>query len=73
MYCTTRFRLIFTKTGNVRTNTTWRRVRATIVAGKNITYSECVCVALGIQHAMRVPRIVICSLTGSTEFFHILS
>jgi len=39
----------------------------------SITYSESVFVALGIQHVMRVRRIVICDLSGSTVFFHIIS
>ena len=39
----------------------------------NTTYSDCVFVALGIQHAMRMRRIVICSLPRSTVFFHIIS
>jgi hypothetical protein len=39
----------------------------------SITYSECVFVALGIQHAMRVRYIVICGLSGSTVFFHIMT
>jgi len=34
-----------------------------------ITYSECMFVALDIQHAMRMRHIVICALTGSTIFF----
>ena len=34
-----------------------------------ITYSECFYVALGIQHAMRLRRIVICVLPGTTNLF----
>ena len=43
----------------------------------NITYSVnvCVrvCVTLGIQHAMRMRHIVIRGLSGSAEFFQIIS
>ena len=35
----------------------------------SITYSECVFVALGIQHSMRMRPI---TLSGSTMFFHII-
>ena len=39
----------------------------------NILYSECMFVALVIQHAMNMCHIVICGLSGSTIFFHITS
>jgi hypothetical protein len=45
----------------------------------SVTYSECVnvcaraCAALYIQHAMRMRHIIICGLSGSTAFFHIIS
>jgi len=51
-------------------------VRATIVAvgkQKNMTYSECVSVALGIQHAVPIRHIVNCGLPLSTKLFHIIS
>jgi len=38
-----------------------------------ITYSECVSVALGIQHAMRMSHIVVCDLPNSTIYFSALS
>jgi len=40
---------------------------------KNITYSACVFVALGVQHAMRLRHIVICGLSGCAVFFNIIS
>jgi hypothetical protein len=39
----------------------------------SIIYSEYVLVALVIQHAMRIHRIVICGLSGSAIFFQIFS
>jgi len=38
----------------------------------SIIYSECVFVALVIQHAMHMRHIVICGLPGSKTFFHII-
>jgi len=38
-----------------------------------ITQPDCVFVALGIQHAMRLRHIVICDLPRSSMFFHIIS
>ena len=57
-------------------NVIFRRSRATIVVVEkavSITYAECVSVALGIQHAMRVSHIVIRGQSGSAVFFHIIS
>jgi hypothetical protein len=39
----------------------------------SITHSECVSVALGTQHEMRMRYIVIYGLSASTVFFHIIS
>jgi len=52
-------------------NVTLRRVHTTIVQWItiSITYSQCVFVALGIQHAMHVRHVAICDLSGSRVFF----
>jgi len=39
----------------------------------SITYFECVSVALGIQHSMRMRHIVIGKVSVSTLLFHIFS
>jgi hypothetical protein len=39
----------------------------------SITYSACASVAQVIQHAKHMCHIVICGLSGSTVFFHIIS
>jgi hypothetical protein len=39
----------------------------------NITYYECVFVALGIQHVMRMRYVSIWDLPRSTTLFHIIS
>jgi hypothetical protein len=52
---------------------TFRRVRAKLLTWKISYYIQCVFVALSIQHAMRMCHIVICRLSGSTVFFHIIS
>jgi len=38
-----------------------------------ITYSKCVYVTLGIQHAIRMHHITICGLCSCTTFFSTLS
>ena len=38
-----------------------------------ITYTECVFLESSIQHAMRLRKIVICGLSGSTIYLHIIS
>jgi len=56
-------------------NVKLRRVSATAVGVEKqcVTYSKCLPLALGTQHAMRVRHFVVCSLHLSTIFFHIIS
>jgi hypothetical protein len=57
-------------------NITLKCVRAAIVAVEKqlrITYSECVFVALDIQHEMRMCHTLICGLSGYTIFCQIIS
>jgi hypothetical protein len=39
----------------------------------SVTYSDCVFIALGIQHKMHLRHIVICGLSGSAMCVHIIS
>ena len=63
------------KTDNVVERNNWARSCNHCCSGKakNITYSDCVFVASGIQLAMRMPHAIICGLSGSTIFFQIIS
>jgi hypothetical protein len=63
------------KKGNVRKRNNEARSCNHVYSGKamGIAYSECVFVALGTQHAMRVNHIASCGLHRSTIFSHIIS
>ena len=66
----------FNKEVQVTSNVTLRLDRATNgCSGKgiSITHATCVSVALGVKHAMRMRLIVICGLSISTIFFHVIS
>jgi hypothetical protein len=65
------------KTGNVRKKRNNEALSCNHCChGKaiSITYCECVSVALVIQHAKRMRRIILsCGLSGCTIFLHIIS
>jgi hypothetical protein len=56
-------------------NVASRSVPATAVAAEKQKYYilECMFVAIGIQHAKRMTRIVICGLSGFTILLHVIS
>jgi hypothetical protein len=68
-------KLCYNKKGNVGAYNIETRPCNHRCRGKaiNITYSECVSVALGIQHAMCMRHAVICGLPGPKIFSHIIS
>jgi len=63
------------KRGNISIMLTVRHICASIVVveRQKVVHTLNVFVALGIQHAMRISQIVICSLFSSTIFFHVIS
>jgi hypothetical protein len=66
----------YNKAGNIPVTLTLRRVHATIVAMKNQykVFWECVFLALGVQHAMRMRRIILSSVAcPALKYFSTLS
>jgi hypothetical protein len=66
---------VFTRQAMYVQRTSEARSRNNCCRGKaiSITYSECISVALVNQHANRTRRNVVCVLSGSAIFFHIIS
>jgi len=54
----------------IQHNTEMRSSNTVAVESNSITYSECISVALGIQHALCVHHIVICALAVTKMFTH---
>lgn len=64
---------LYKKPGNIRVTQHREASVHPFCSGKGVstTYSEGVFVTLGIKHAMRMCRTVLCGLPSSTRFFHI--
>jgi hypothetical protein len=64
---------VWKKTGNLGLNVTLRGVRITIVAVRSNKWSECVFVALVIQHTVRMSRFILSSVAYKVlPFFYTL-
>jgi hypothetical protein len=63
------------KTGNVRITSPWGEFVQSLLQWKKqwILHIMSMFVALGIQNELRMRHIVVCSLSGYTIFFHIIS
>jgi hypothetical protein len=69
--------ILSTQTKMIRAVYVWRNIKGlspnSCYCGREVMYILSVFVALCIQHAMGMLRIVICSLSISIIFFHIIS